>query len=127
MKIFHLFSDWKWTGPSEPIVNLCKELEGRGHDVTLAYRKPPLPVEDSMEKRLLTIGLKATSQFHLDRPIKFYLLSSINFFPRVSDDTGTVSRLEVETKIIPVLFELKTARNLAEDSWVHLQCASCIY
>ncbi len=77
MKILHLFSDWKWTGPSEPIVNLCKELERRGHDVTLAYRKPPLPVEESMERRLSKEGIKATSQFHLDRPIKIYLPSSL--------------------------------------------------
>ena len=38
MKILHLFSDWKWTGPAEPVLNLCKELEKRGHDVTLGYR-----------------------------------------------------------------------------------------
>src|SRR4030042_1743394 len=48
MKILHLFSDWKWTGPAEPVLNLCGELEKRGHDVTLAYRKPPFPVEDSL-------------------------------------------------------------------------------
>lgn len=77
MKILHLFSDWKWTGPSEPIVNLCRELERRGHDVTLAFRKPPFPVEESIEKRALKEGIKATSQFHLDRPIKFYLPSSV--------------------------------------------------
>jgi hypothetical protein len=53
MKILHLFSDWKWTGPSEPMLNLCKALEGKGHDVTLAYRKPPLPVENSLERRVL--------------------------------------------------------------------------
>jgi len=77
MKILHLFSDWKWTGPSEPILNLCKELEKRGHDVTLAFRKPPFPAEDSIERRVLKEGIKAISQFHLDRPIKFYQPSSI--------------------------------------------------
>jgi len=77
MKILHLFSDWKWTGPSEPIVNLCRELEKRGHDVTLAYRKPPVVVANSIERRVSEIGIQATSQFHLDRPIKFYLPSSI--------------------------------------------------
>lgn len=77
MKILHLFSDWKWTGPSEPIVNLCKELERRGHDVTLAYRKPPFPVEDSIEKRVLERSVRATDRFHLSRPLKFYSPSSI--------------------------------------------------
>jgi len=77
MKILHLFSDWKWTGPSEPIVNLCKELERRGHDVTLAYRKPPFPVEDSLERRVNEKQIRATDRFHLSRPLKFYSPSSI--------------------------------------------------
>ena len=59
MKILHLFSNWKWTGPADPTLNLCKGLEKRGHDVTFAYRKPPLPVEDSIEKRVLQAGVKS--------------------------------------------------------------------
>lgn len=77
MKILHLFSDWKWTGPSEPIVNLCCELEKRGHEVILAYRKPPFPVEDSLEKRVLEKQVRAVDLFHLNRPIKLYSFSSI--------------------------------------------------
>jgi glycosyltransferase involved in cell wall biosynthesis len=71
LKILHLFSDWKWTGPAEPVLNLCGELEKRGHDVTLAYRKPPFPVEDSLERRVLEKGVKATDQFHLNHVLKF--------------------------------------------------------
>jgi glycosyltransferase involved in cell wall biosynthesis len=71
LKILHLFSDWKWTGPAEPVLSLCKELEKRGHDVTLAYRKPPFPVEDSLEKRIIERGVKATDQFHLNHVLKF--------------------------------------------------------
>jgi len=51
MKILQLFSDWKWTGPADPVTSLCKALEKRGHDVTFAHGKPPLPVEDSLRKR----------------------------------------------------------------------------
>ena len=72
MKILHLFSNWKWTGPADPTLNLCKGLEKRGHDVTFAYRKPPLPVEDSIEKRVLQAGIKATDRFHLDHSVKVY-------------------------------------------------------
>jgi glycosyltransferase involved in cell wall biosynthesis len=72
MKILHLFSNWKWTGPADPTLNLCKGLEKRGHDVTLAYRRPPLPVEDSIEKRVLQSGMKATDRFQLDHSLKFY-------------------------------------------------------
>jgi len=70
MKILHLFSDWKWTGPSEPVLNLCKALEEKGHDVTLTYRKPPLSVENSLERRVLEKGVKATDQFHLNPVLK---------------------------------------------------------
>jgi glycosyltransferase involved in cell wall biosynthesis len=72
MKILHLFSNWKWTGPADPTLNLCKGLEKRGHDVTFAYRKPPVPVEDSIEKRVLQSGVKATDRFQLDHSVKFY-------------------------------------------------------
>src|SRR4030066_1252061 len=77
MKVLQLFSDWKGTGPSEPIVNLCQELERRGHDVTLAYRKPPFPVADSLEKRAHERKIRATDQFRLNRPLKIYSPSSI--------------------------------------------------
>ncbi len=77
MKILHLFSDWKWTGPAEPVLNLCKELENRGHDVTLAYRKPPEPVEENVESKVLEKGVKATDRFHLDHVLKLSRPSSI--------------------------------------------------
>ncbi len=72
MKILHLFSNWKWTGPADPTLALCKGLEKRGHDVTFAYRKPPFPIEDSIERRVLESGVKATDRFHLDHSVKFY-------------------------------------------------------
>jgi glycosyltransferase involved in cell wall biosynthesis len=72
MKILHLFSNWKWTGPADPTWNLCKGLEKKGHDVTFAYRKPPLPVKDSIEKRVSEGGVKVTDRFHLDHSIKFF-------------------------------------------------------
>ena len=72
MKILHLFSNWKWTGPADPTLNLCKGLEKRGHDVTFAYRKPPFPVEYSIGKRVLQSGVKATDRFRLDHSVKFY-------------------------------------------------------
>jgi len=77
MKILQLFSDWKWTGPSEPVLNLCMALEKLGHDVTLAYRKPPYPAEESLEERVLASGIKATDQFHLNHVLKFSKPSSL--------------------------------------------------
>ena len=40
-RILHLLSDWKWTGPAEPIVNLCRHLRRHGQIVDLACAKPP--------------------------------------------------------------------------------------
>jgi UDP:flavonoid glycosyltransferase YjiC (YdhE family) len=95
MKILHLFSNWKWTGPADPTVNLCKGLEKRGHDVTFAYRKPPLSVEDSIEKRVLQAGVKATDRFHLDHSVKVYQPS---FLPTHLRDISDLTRYLREEK-----------------------------
>ncbi|MFH0888727.1 MAG: glycosyltransferase family 4 protein [Planctomycetota bacterium] len=42
MKILHIFSDWKWTGPSEPILNLCSALIKSGEIVHIACLAPPV-------------------------------------------------------------------------------------
>jgi glycosyltransferase involved in cell wall biosynthesis len=65
VKILHLFSDWKWTGPAEPVVNLCLALRQRGHEVTLAYRRPPIETAESMAKGLRGKALKGIDAFHL--------------------------------------------------------------
>ena len=41
MKCLHLFSDWKWTGPADPVVSLCEHLAPAGVDVSLAFREAP--------------------------------------------------------------------------------------
>lgn len=40
MKILHLFSNWKWTGPAEPAINLCGALAAR-YDLMLIHGSPP--------------------------------------------------------------------------------------
>jgi glycosyltransferase involved in cell wall biosynthesis len=70
MKILHLFSDWKWTGPAEPVLNACRELGKRGHQVVLAYRSPPFEVSDSIEKRAKEGGVRGTDQFRLNHTFK---------------------------------------------------------
>src|SRR6185503_14630370 len=67
MNILHLFSDWKWTGPAEPVLNLCEELARRGHNVTFAYRRPPKPVQRSIESFVGQFKVKTTGQFRLNR------------------------------------------------------------
>jgi glycosyltransferase involved in cell wall biosynthesis len=77
MRILHVFGDWKWTGPAEPVLNLCRELESRGHQVLLAYRRPPLEVSDSIEKRVRERGVKATDRFRLNHVLKVHKAFSL--------------------------------------------------
>ncbi len=68
MKILHLFSDWKWTGPAEPALSLCESLTSEGIDVTLAYRKTPEEFrERTVEKEIKKRNLKSYDGFRLNR------------------------------------------------------------
>jgi glycosyltransferase involved in cell wall biosynthesis len=66
LKILHLLSDWKLTGPSEPVVALCAQLQRRGHDVTLAYHTPPPNAAKSVPALAKATGVNVTDQFHLN-------------------------------------------------------------
>jgi glycosyltransferase involved in cell wall biosynthesis len=41
VRILQLTSDWKWTGPAEPMLRLSEALRARGHVVSLACPEPP--------------------------------------------------------------------------------------
>jgi glycosyltransferase involved in cell wall biosynthesis len=41
VRILHVTSDWKWTGPAEPMLNAAAALRERGHQVDLAFPEPP--------------------------------------------------------------------------------------
>jgi len=36
MRLLHVFSNWKWTGPAEPALHVAAAQARRGHDVTMA-------------------------------------------------------------------------------------------
>ena len=68
MKVLHLFSDWKWTGPAEPTVSLCEALSSEGVDVAIAYRKTPMPFrERTVEKEVQSRGIRGFDGFRLNR------------------------------------------------------------
>ncbi|MFQ5957198.1 MAG: glycosyltransferase family 4 protein [Candidatus Brocadiales bacterium] len=56
MFILHLFSNWKWTGPAEHALNLCRMLKSRGHRVAFACGMPPENGLDSIKKRAKGLG-----------------------------------------------------------------------
>jgi glycosyltransferase involved in cell wall biosynthesis len=68
MKILNLFSDWKWTGPAEPVLSLCETLGAEGVDVILAYRKTPLEFQErTVEKEVHKRSIKCFDGFRLNR------------------------------------------------------------
>jgi len=68
MKVLQLFSDWKWTGPAEPVLSLCESLTAEGVDVTIAYRKTPIDFpERTVEKEVKQRRLKSYEGFKLNR------------------------------------------------------------
>ncbi len=81
MNILHLYSDWKWTGPADPVLNICKKLQERGHKVTLAYRKPPEEYPETIERSIEERGINGTDIFNLNR------------FFSVSDNVSDVIKL----------------------------------
>ncbi len=77
MKIFHLYSDWKWTGPAEPALNLCATLNKRGHDITFACGKADdslmlSPESQSVEKYATERGLEPITKFNLTKHLRFF-------------------------------------------------------
>jgi glycosyltransferase involved in cell wall biosynthesis len=68
MKILNLFSDWKWTGPAEPVLSLCEGLSNEGVEVILAYRKTPLEFhERTVGKEAHKRSIKCFDGFKLNR------------------------------------------------------------
>ncbi len=68
MRILHLFSDWKWTGPAEPVLSLCENLQNQGVDVVLAYRKTPIDFpERTVDKEASKRGIRCYEGLKLNR------------------------------------------------------------
>ena len=70
LKVLHLYSDWRWTGPAEPVLQMCLGLKERGHDITLAFRSAPVKTSNiTIEQMVRKMGIKGITKFHLDRYI----------------------------------------------------------
>jgi hypothetical protein len=68
MKVLHLFSDWKWTGPAEPVLSLCENLGNEGVDVVLACRKSPADFrERTVDSQAGKRGLRCYEGLRLNR------------------------------------------------------------
>ena len=57
MRILQLTSDWKWTGPAEPMLHAVKGLRERGHDVDAAFPSTPAGHAGALPERARERGI----------------------------------------------------------------------
>jgi glycosyltransferase involved in cell wall biosynthesis len=69
MRVLHLFGDWKWTGPSEPVLDLCEELRALGVKADLACMTPPEDAAKSLPERARARGIEPRLDFCLKRSL----------------------------------------------------------
>jgi len=67
MKILHLFSNWKWTGPAEHALSLALALKQEGHTVAFACAAPPPDAPDSIAHRAGLAGIRPVTRFRLNK------------------------------------------------------------
>lgn len=70
MNILCLYSDWRWTGPAEPVLQMCLGLQQRGHTVHFGCRQVPPGTDtntESVPAKARAAGLQVTTEFALDR------------------------------------------------------------
>lgn len=70
MKILHLFSNVKLTGPAEPSINLCASLKRAGHDVLFACSTSSKSIGKSVEKTAAERDLEPITKFRLNKHLK---------------------------------------------------------
>jgi glycosyltransferase involved in cell wall biosynthesis len=66
VRILHLFSNWKWTGPAEPALNLAWR-QGDEHEVRFASGTSSGEVPSHITPHAEARGVHVVSGFHLDK------------------------------------------------------------
>ncbi|HUT33434.1 MAG TPA: glycosyltransferase family 4 protein [Planctomycetota bacterium] len=67
MKVLHLFSNWRWTGPAEPALNLAAALRQHGHEVTLACGRAPHGLANALEAKARERGVPLRTGLALNK------------------------------------------------------------
>jgi glycosyltransferase involved in cell wall biosynthesis len=62
MRILQLTSDWKWTGPAEPMLHAVTGLRARGHEVDVAFPATPASHSDALAERARARGIEPVFQ-----------------------------------------------------------------
>ncbi len=67
IRVLHLISDHRWTGPAEPLVNLVWGLREKGVEAALACRRAPKPRLRTLQGMAARRGIDPILDFHLNR------------------------------------------------------------
>ncbi len=67
MKVLHLFSNWKWTGPAEPALNLALLLKKRGHQISFLCGRTPEGEKESLENTAKERGIIPDTRLSLKK------------------------------------------------------------
>lgn len=67
MRVLHLFSNWRWTGPAEPAVNLACALMRSGWDVAFACGAAPHGRPNGVAQKAAERGLPLRSGLNLSK------------------------------------------------------------
>lgn len=59
MRIVHISSDWKWTGPAEPMLHAVTGLRERGHHVDAVFPNAPDGYEGALDARARERGVES--------------------------------------------------------------------
>lgn len=70
MRILHVTSDWKWTGPAEPMLGLALAQAQRGYDVRLACPESPRTDHPGVAVRARRAGLDPVLEFERARGVR---------------------------------------------------------
>ena len=71
-RILQILSDWKWTGPAEPALNLCKALTAQGHHVRIACQPSPDPDRQSLPQNAEQGGFDPIVSLHLNPSLNLW-------------------------------------------------------
>jgi glycosyltransferase involved in cell wall biosynthesis len=83
MKILHLFSNVKLTGPAEPAIELCASLGRMGVDVLFACSPTQHDKDGTVRKRAVQNGLEPITVFRLNKHFDFkWNLHDMRAMPR---------------------------------------------
>jgi glycosyltransferase involved in cell wall biosynthesis len=70
MRVLHLYSDWKWTGPAEPAIQACRSLADMGHEVVFACPREDREYDETVGRKAAGLGLAVDHSLGLNRYFK---------------------------------------------------------